>query len=240
VRVVPPHSLLFGECYLRLLAVLLLALLLGACARFPSTGGGSGTARLIFEMELDGAINPNFVYIVAMNPSTEDNPTTQGPIPVIAPPWGNGFVEGGVTHFVRWDTTQSPHYLVFQFRDAQHIEFFERGVPVNYLEVEPGGKILRFEIELIQIAADLAEAQSFRTLQVNFLTMDNVPQGNSGDKSWDALGDGRLPGTINEFVNIPLRTSGVYDNRRFQDLEPVGDNPDPALDIKDWSVEVRL
>lgn len=225
---------------MRLLAVLLIALLLGSCAKFPAGSGGSGTARLIFEMEMDGAINPNFVYIVAMNPSTEDNPTTEGPIPVIAPPWGNGFVEGGVTHFVRWDTSQSPHFLIFKFRDAQLIDFFETGVPVNFLEVEPGTKIIRFEIELTQIAANLAEAQSFRTLQVNFLTMDNVPQGNSGEKVWDALGDGRLPGTINEFVNIPLRTSGIYDNRRFQDLEPVGDNPDPALDIKDWSVEVRL
>lgn len=236
----PSNPVLFGEHYLRLLAVLLIALLLGSCAKFPAGSGGSGTARLIFEMEMDGAINPNFVYIVAMNPSTEDNPTTEGPIPVIAPPWGNGFVEGGVTHFVRWDTSQSPHFLIFKFRDAQLIDFFETGVPVNFLEVEPGTKIIRFEIELTQIAANLAEAQSFRTLQVNFLTMDNVPQGNSGEKVWDALGDGRLPGTINEFVNIPLRTSGIYDNRRFQDLEPVGDNPDPALDIKDWSVEVRL
>src|SRR5687768_7325443 len=190
VRVVPSHFVLFGEHYLRLLAVLFIALLLGSCARFPAGTGGTGTARLIFEMEMDGAINPNFVYIVAMNPSTEDNPTTEGPIPVIAPPWGNGFVEGGVTHFVRWDTSQSPHFLIFRFRDAQLIEFFETGVPVNFLEVEPGERIIRFEIELTQIATDLAEAQTFRTLQVNFLTMDNVPQGTSGDKVWDALGDG--------------------------------------------------
>ena len=240
MRVVPSHPLLFGERCLRSLALILIALAVGGCAKFPSGPGSSGAPRLIFQMELDGPVNPNFVYIVAMNPSTEDNPTTEGPIPVIAPPWGNGFVEGTVTHFVRWDTTQSPHYLIFQFRDAQLIEFFERGVPINFLEVEPGGTIIRFEIELTQIATDLAQALTFRTLQVNFLTMDNVPQGTGGDKSWDALGDGRIPGEINEFVNIPLRTSGIYDNRRFQDMEPVGDNPDPALDIKDWSVEVRL
>src|SRR5688500_14526164 len=92
LRVLSPNSLLFGEHYLRLLAILLIALFLGSCAKFPAGSGGTGTARLIFEMEMDGAINPNFVYIVAMNPSTEDNPTTEGPIPVIAPPWGNGFV----------------------------------------------------------------------------------------------------------------------------------------------------
>jgi hypothetical protein len=226
---------------LRLLLGLLLAgaLALAGCAKFPGGGGGQGSTRLIFELELDGPINPNFVYIVALRPSTEDVPTTQGPIPVIAPPWGNGFVAGGVTHFVRWDVTQSPHYLIYQFRDSQLIDYFERGVPITFQEVEPGGRILRFEIELTQIAASQAEAESFRTLQVNFLTMDGVPQGSGGDKSWDALGDGRLPSEINEYVNIPLRTAGVYDNRRFQDLEPRGDNPDPALDILDWSVEVR-
>jgi hypothetical protein len=223
-----------------LCALLLAGIAFGGCAKFPDTGAGAGGTRLIFRMIMDGPVNPNFVYIVALNPSIEDVPTTQGPIPVIAPPWGNGFVEGTVTHFVRWDTSQSPHYLIFQFRDANLIDYFERGVPVNFLEVEPGGREISFEIELSQIAASEAEAETFRTLQVNFLTMDNVPQGTGGDKVWDALGDGRLPGEIDEFVNIPLRTSGIYDNLRFQNLEPRGDNPDPALDIVDWSVEVRL
>lgn len=215
-------------------------LLIDGCAKFPSESGGDGSTRVIFEFEMDGPINPNFVYIVAMNPSTEDLPTTTGPIPVIAPPWGNGFVEGNATHFVRWDTSQSPRYLIFRFTDASLINYIERGVPVNYLELEPNGKRLRFEIDLTQIAADKTEADSFRTLQVNFLTMDRVPQGSQTDKSWDALGNGNNPGEVNEFVNIPLKTSGVYDNRRFSDLEPRNDNPDPALDIVDWSVEVRL
>jgi len=217
-----------------------LSLLAGACARYPSASSGDGSTRLVFEFTMDGPVNPNFVYIVALNPSTLDNPTTQGPVPVIAQPWGNGFVEGHATHFVRWDTSQAPHFLVFRFTDDTLINYIERGVPVNYVEVEPNGKTIRFEIDLTQIAADAAEAASFRTLQVNFLTMDRVPQGSQTDKSWDALGDGRLPSEINEYVNIPLRTSGTYDNRRFSDLEPRGDNPDPALDIVDWSVEVRL
>lgn len=222
------------------IGVLLASVMASSCAKFPSSGSGDDSTRLIFEFEMDGPINPNFVYIVAMNPSTEDNPPTQGPIPVIAPPWGNGFVEGNATHFVRWDTSQAPHYLIFRFTDASLINFIERGVPVNFLEVEPNGKRIRFEIDLTQIAADKTEAATFRTLQVNFLTMDRVPQGSQTDKNWDALGDGRLPSEINEFVNIPLRTSGVYDNRRFSDLEPRLDCVDPALDIVDWSVEVRL
>ena len=219
----------------------LVALVLGGCAKFPHTGGGGGGTRLIFTMRLDGPVNPNFVYIVALHPTTEESPTTQGPIPVIAPPWGNGFVAGTVTHFVRWDTTQSPHFLIYQFRDTQLIDYFERGVPINYQEVQTGDREITFEIELNQISATPAEADTFRTLQVNFLTMDRVPQGNDpGSKSWDALGDGRLPQEINQFINVPLRTSGVYDNRHYQNLEPQGDNPDPALDLVDFSVEVRL
>lgn len=238
----PPDPLFLGERRLRLLAVLacLTAILIGGCAKFPGGGGGAGSKRLIFKMTMDGPINPGFVYIVALNPSTLESPITQGPIPVIAPPWGNGFVAGGVTYFVRWDTAQSPHFLIYQFRDGQLIDYFERGVPVNYLEVGAGDKTIQFEIDLAQIASSTAEADTFQSVQVNFLTMDRVPQGTSGDKFWDALGDGRLPTEINEFVNIPLRTSGTYDNRRFQDLEPRGDAPDPALDIIDWSVEVRL
>lgn len=225
---------------MKFVAALLAALAATGCAKFPSSSGGGGSTRLTFTFTMDGPINPNFVYIVAFNPSTEETPTTTGPIPVIAPPWGNGFVEGNATHFVRWDTAQSPHYLIFRFTDDTLINFTETGVPINYQDVEANGKTIRFEIELSQIAADKAEAETFRTLQVNFLTMDVVPQGAGGDKNWDALGDGRLPGEINEFVNIPLRTGGVYDNRRLSDLEPRGDNPDPALDIVDWSVEVRL
>jgi len=223
----------------RLLALILVAALGLGCAKFPGGGGGTGATRLTFRLILDGPINSNFVYIVAMRPTTEDPPTTPGPIPVVAPPWGNGFVEGGVTHFVRWDLSQSPHYLIYQFQGIDLINYSERGVPINFLEVEANGKEIRFEIELPQISASEAEADTWRTLQVNFLTMDLVPQGSGGNKSWDALGNGNLPNEINEYVNIPLRTSGTYDNRRFQDVEPRGDNPDPALDIVDWSVEVR-
>lgn len=224
----------------KLLVVLLLGGVVLGCAKFPGGGGGTGATRLIFRLVLDGPINPNFVYIVAMRPTVDDPPTSPGPVPVVAPPWGNGFVEGGVTHFVRWDVAQSPHYILYQFQDDQLINYTERGVPISFLEVEANGNELMFTLELPQISASKAEAETWRTLQVNFLTMDVVPQGTGGNKSWDALGDGRLPSEINEYVNIPLRTSGVYDNRRFQDLEPTGDNPDPALDIRDWSVEVRL
>ena len=214
------------------------AALLAGCAKFPSGPGARRVTRLIFTLTVSSEINPNFVYIVALRPSTEDNPTTTGPIPVIAPPWGNGFVAGNCTHFVRWDVAQSPDYLLYSFLDPDLLQYVAIGVPVNFEDVLPGGKVLHFDLDLDQIVPK-ADLDTFRSLQVNFLTMDHVPQGGTGDKVWDALGDSRLPSGINQFVTIPLRSSGLYDNARFQDLEPSGDTTEPSLDIVNWSVEVR-
>jgi hypothetical protein len=211
---------------------------ISGCARYPESGGGPGSKRLIFTMQLAEAVNPNYVYIVALNPSTETNPTAQGPLPVIAPPWGNGFVSGTATHFVRWDSFQSPRYQLYRFNNPTLIEYFPVGVPIDDLEVLPGGRQIKFTLELSQIANGV-DPSLLKSLQVNFLTMNVVPQGNTGDKVWDALGDGRTPSGINEFVTIPLTGTGIYNNARFLDFEPNGDVVDPSLDIVDWVVEVR-
>jgi hypothetical protein len=217
------------------------AALLSGCARFPADPGVPDVARLTFRMTVDREINPNFVYIVALRPSTDRNPIDQGPVPVVAPPWGNGFVAGSATHFVRWDPLQSPNYVLYRFRDQTLNEWFQIGVPINWIDVEPQGRTLVFEIDLAQLAPSPAEALLLESLQVNFLTMDRVPQGTlGGQKRWDALGNSLLPSEVNQWVTIPLRTSGVYDNARFNALEPRGDTPDPDLDIVDWSIEVRL
>lgn len=221
------------------LAVGCALLVASGCAKFPGGGGGPQTRRLVFKMTVAGTLRPGYVYIVALRPSNDLNPTTQGPIPVIAPPWGNGFVAGNATHFVQWDALQSPQYNLYAFRDAQLNEWFLLGAPVNFVDVPANGRTLQFEIDLSQVAPTPAEALLYRSIQINFLTMDRVPQGSAGSKSWDALGNGALPSEINSYVSIPLQNAAVYDNARFFNLEPSGDNPDPDLDIVDWSVEVR-
>ncbi len=223
---------------MRFLVALLVAIAVCGCARFPSGGGGARTTRLIFTFTLAQAVNQNFVYIVALRPSTEDSPTTQGPIPVIAPPWGNGFVAGNCTHFVRWDVTQAPDYLLYAFQDPDLLNYIAVGIPVSYHLMEPGDRTFRFELDLTQIVPE-AMVDNYKSIQINFLTMDNVPQGQGGSKIWDALGDGRTPGGINQYITLPLKVSGFYDNARFQDLEPNGDCVDPSLDMIDWSVEIR-
>lgn len=213
---------------------------LSGCAVLPDNALAAGGTRLAFTLKVSREIRPGYIYMVALRPSTDQNPPEQGPIPVIAPPWGNGFVAGTVTHFVMWSVNQSPRYLVYEFRPGTNlIEYFQKGVPVTYLDVSTGDKTLKFEIDLTQIAPDAATAATYQSVQVNFLTMDRIPQGSGGSKNWDALGDGRLPSEVNTPIVIPLRTSGIYDNTRFLNLEPEGDMNDPDLDLVDFSVEVK-
>jgi hypothetical protein len=190
-------------------------------------------------MKVDGQINPNYVYIFALRPVDDPNPTDQGPIPVVAPPWGNGFVAGQCTYFVRWDPNASPRYTIYKFNDQLLTQFFAIGAPLNAVDVPSGGKQLQFEISLNQIADTAADAQAYQTLQVNFLTMDKVPQGSvGGSKAWDALGDGNNVSTINTWINVPVTRAGLFNNAFYNNLEPVGDVADPDLDISDFAVQV--
>jgi len=112
-------------------------------------------------------------------------------------------------------------------------------VPINSTPVNTGDNTISFELDINQIAANQSQVPLLQSMQVNFLTMNRVPQGSdSGSKIYDALGDTQDPTQINDYVVIPLQ-AGVYNNARFANLEPTNDTPDPALDISDWSVEVR-
>lgn len=231
-----------GRCVLGALALGPLG-----CAKFPEEAQPQST-RLTISFTVDGKIRTGlgqdefglpYVYMVALRVSQDANPIDDGPIPVIAPPWGNGFVAGNATHFVWWSRQFSPNYALFRFRDPLLNEYVQTGFPVTFTDVRQGDRTLRFSVDLDQLVPDPQERARIRSVQINFLTMDRIPQGGF-DKFWDALGDGRLPTEVNRFLLIPLTTSGVYDNRRAGGIEPRGDTPDPDLDIVDWSVEVTV
>ncbi|MFN3682673.1 MAG: hypothetical protein ACK41F_01930 [Fimbriimonadaceae bacterium] len=221
------------------LLVFVLVLGLG-CAKVPGGGGGIRTRRVVVTLTYAGPIRPEYVYIVGIRPSAEAAPTTTGPIPVVAPPWGNGFVTGNCTHFVRWDPTQSPTFTLYRFRDASLTAWFDVGAPLNAIDPGPEGRTLRFELDVSQVASTPAEADSFASIQLNFFSQDRVPQGSLGTKAWDALGNSRLPSEINQYLTVDLRRNGLYTNDRAGGLEPANDVADPSLDLVDWSVEVRV
>jgi hypothetical protein len=224
---------------LRNLSLTVFAICLSGCAMVPDTGTKTSTKRIVVNMAMESAINPNFVYIFAFQPSTEVSPTTDGPIPVVASPWGNGFVAGNCKYFIRWDPLTSPKYILYRFTDSNMTAWYQVGVPVNYVDVGQDGKTFTFELNLTQLADTAADAANLKSMQINLLTMNRVPQSGTGSKAWDALGDGRLASSINDYITIDLRTTGLYNNTRFGNMEPTGDAPDPSLDISDFSVEVR-
>lgn len=212
---------------------------MSGCAKLPGDAIGQRATRVVFRLVMANDINPNYVYMVALRPSNETNPTEQGPIPIVAPPWGNGFVAGTVSHFVSWRQDQFPRYQLYEFRNANLLDYRAIGVPVSYIDWSPGNRVLEFEVDMAQLAPTLQEALAYQSLQINILTMDRVPQGSSGSKNWDALGDGSLPSEVNTPITIPLRTANTYTNATYLNLEPNGDVADPALDLVDFSIEVR-
>jgi hypothetical protein len=214
---------------------------MSSCAVLPNGSTGTQFTRLIFTWTMEGPINPNYVYVVALNPSTSVNPTVQGPVPVVAAPWGNGFVAGGCQYFIRWDSLQSPNYILYQFTDATLNGYFQVGVPVNYVDITSGATQFQFEVDVNQLAATTAQAQALQSVQVNFLTMNVVPQGGSGGtKVWDALGNPNLPSDVNDYITVALTGPGIYNNARYGgELAQAGWCADPALNIVDFSVEVR-
>ena len=219
--------------------VLLAPILLAGCAKFPDTGVAVNDTRMIFRMTVAGTLRSDYVYIVAINASNDLNPTTVGPQPIVTYPSSNGFVAGGVTHFVRWDPLQSRAYLLYRFTDPNLVSFREVAIPITSVDVGAGGRTLQFELSTLQLADTPALAAQLQSLQVNFLTRNRVSLASGQGTVFDALGDTRLASEVNQYIRIPLVTSGVYDNSRFNLLEPSGDTPDPDLDITDFSVEVR-
>lgn len=225
--------------------VTLLVLAIIGCAKFPTVSAGQ-TTRLVFSMTVDGELRPDLFYRVAMNFTTEAPPTTEGPIPVVRQPWGNGYVAGTVTNFVDWNPNRYPPfgYGLYEFRNGDLNTPVQIGVPVLADVVQTGGKTLTFTIDLSQLGLTQAQVAALKYVQVNFLTMDRIPTGNDpGTKIWDALGDSTSVSGIDQYVNIPLYISGTYSNVQGvqnQGLEPRGDCPDPDLDIVAWSINVQL
>lgn len=221
------------------------------CARVPAGANLTG-GRLIVSMTVAGQINPNDFYFVlfdATNSATAD----QGPIPVVAPPWGNGFAAGQFGTFVRIDSTQpNGGYGVYAVIPNTNLQTFQYlGSPIAPAPVSGGTSQIQFTIPLSQLATAALPQSQITFVKINFITTDRVPT-NPNDttpKEFDALGDARIPTQVNDPITIPVTQSGTFDNTSSLTPEPAGDvtqcgngifqsvsNND--LDIVNWSVQV--
>ncbi|MDW8105960.1 MAG: hypothetical protein RMK45_00615 [Armatimonadota bacterium] len=224
-------SLWFGLC--------LLMLTLAACARFPKTPEGAGVRRIAVEVQVAGRIRPDYVYFVLFNLSND--PTGQaGPVPVVAPPWGNGFAAGAFTHYMRFDGLQpAGGYALYRIIPNTNLSVWEYLEPPRLSEpVRPDSDRLRFEIDLTQLERDANRAAALRFIQLNIIATNRVPldPNDPAPKVVDSLGDPVLG--VSQYLNLRIDQSRVLRNADTN-LEPRGDVPDPDLDIVDWRVEVR-
>jgi hypothetical protein len=236
---------------MRAAALAALGILTAGCARFPDNPGGTGSHRLLVEIQLaenartgseGGGSGLPYVYVFAFRLSQDASPTTGGPIPVVTP-GGNGFVAGNATHYVLWNPLAATEYQIFRFLDPDLNTWVQTGVPLASNSALAGSRRLGFEVDLSQLPLfDGAGAQinpdSVLSVQMNLLTMNNTNI-SGGGRIWDALGNGAIPSEINRWFTFNPQVSRIYTNATEGSLEVSGDAADPSLDITDWRLEVR-
>jgi hypothetical protein len=208
-------------------------------------------------MTVAGQIRPDYDYFVLFN-TTNSPAGSQGPIPIVAPPWGNGFAAGQFTSFIRIDQTQpNSGYGVYAVVPGSNLRSFNYiGSPVQFTPVTAGTSTIQFQIPISELATSTISASQISTLQINFISTNRVPidPNDTSPKLFDALGDATQIGGVNDPITISTAQSRVYQNSDFVSNpvqhEPSGDVTqagngifipanDPDLDIVNWSVEVR-
>lgn len=243
---------------------------LTGCARLPPNQNALSGRRLIVTMRFRSPVNANNHYFFLINNANDQN--APGPVPVLVPPYGNGFATGtggtnGFTDFVRYDVLQPQGYgLYHAVGDSNASNFVYTGRPVSFTLPDPTdprtANQLQFQIDLSQLitdangqpladqAAAATQARALRYLQVNIVTTDVIPRDvvTPITKQVDSLGDTRTLAGASTYLVIDLAQNRIYQNNDFvgqtiyepSDPDIYGaNNPDPTLDLVDWSIEVR-
>jgi hypothetical protein len=239
--------------------------LAGGCAKVPA-GSQSGVGpQLTITMTVAGAINPNDYYYVVFNNANDPN-GTNGPVPVVASPWSNGFVAPNnpnavcATSFVEYNgSLPGDGYELYSFIPGTSpplVQYSAIGAPTQDTPVTTGSNTLEFQIPLSQLQTSTVPAGSINYLQLNFINTNLLPV-NAGStlttpKLFDALGN-PAAGQLNHYITISTAQSGTFNNSTLGSIEPQGDvyatqgagsltpssDPDaPNLDIVNWSVQI--
>jgi hypothetical protein len=220
---------------------------LAGCAKSPSMPGASVGTQIVVSMTVRGVIRPDYFYYVLFNNSA-DASGTSGPVPVVAPPYGNGFAAGTFTQFVVVNGAQSSGYGVYAVKPGSNLRSF---TPLpSPVQTATGTSTIQFRIPLSELATPSVPAASIRYLQINFVNTNTVPvdPNYTGLKLFDALGDSTQPGGINDYISIDVSKAATYQNSDKglegpNDVVQVGNGTfqvvnEPDLDIVDWRVQV--
>ncbi len=218
------------------------------CAKAPSTSG-SGT-RLVVSMTFNGPVSPNYQYFALIR-SAADSSGVNGPIPVVEPPYMNGFATGSntetaaFTDFVEYSQVQEVlttsgyalYHVIGGIEGDPNLKQFQARGEVDRYVVPSGGNSLQFEIDLSRLAPSSGETDANngatpRYLQFNIVattTTPTNPQSVDPAKVVDAIGDQRLgSGSFNTFITIDTAQTGrIYKNSTSSadsTYEPEGDS----------------
>jgi len=214
-------------------------LLAVGCARAPG-GQGSGV-RLVVTLRFAGEVKDNYQYFFLIR-NGNDSVGQNGPIPIIEPPYLNGFATGqvdttaGFTDFVEYSRVQrqatASGYAVYHVPggisgDPNTNIFQARGEP-EFTVPPSGSTVLQFELDLSRLQPGSGEpdpnnGQTPRYLQINLVattTTPTDPQTVDPDKFLDAFGEQRLAsGTFNAYVTIDAAQIG----REYRSSNTPGD-----------------
>jgi len=237
----------------------LLPLLTLSCAKVPPLDPNNLPPKLLrVTFTLRGQVQSAdsgqpYYYFVLINRT--DDFASGGPAPVVDRPWGNGFgapstADGqGFVGFVSINY-RGPGYQVFSCKDSAGVLhnpvdgiFTPLGLPFQSSPLFVGARTISFQLDL-----NTLPNPTTRYVQLNIIATNNLPQGaDDAPKLWDALGDGRATGTLNQFLVIDTQQNQLRNNtedRREPTENDVRDHvrsvvDDPNLDIVDWEVELR-
>lgn len=223
--------------------------------------------RLAVTMRFSGPVNDTYHYYLLIR-NAADASGQNGPIPVIVPPYLNGFATGqnaataGFTDFVEYSRNQrqptASGFGLYHLPDGINGDpnrniYAARGEP-EYAEATPGTAVLRFELDLSRLQPasgepDPNDGQLPQYLQVNILATTTTPTDPivpDPRKYVDAFGDQRLgSGSFNRYLTIDTTQNRLYESSTVpgdQSYEPTGDtypsDLDPGVDLVYWSIRV--
>jgi len=222
-------------------------LALYGCAKFPENGG-ERSKRLSFTITLADEARLGlpgdsrggaYYYFVCID---TDPAPGNGPIPVIAAPWGNGYAAGRFDFFVvigPFNGQPVGQYVVYRVLDpGTQNQVVAQGAPVRVTTPQLGDRVLQFGLDINQIT--LPAQPNPTQVQVNILTTNQIPTDPNGSypsRLWEALGNGQA-GELNRFITLDLLQDVTYDNAYFGNLEPTGDVADPTLDVTNFVIQI--
>lgn len=200
--------------------------------------------------QTDGTTTGN-AYFVLINRS--DDPNEGGPVPVVAPPWGNGYAaparQGGqgFVGLVRYDnhSRSNSGYDVIAITnpDGTIVNPVTLGAYSGNYKGSPdsdtppqngqnsGRTLTPGDQNTLSFRLDLGRLPNAnqRYLWINLLATNNLPQGSTdAPKIWDALGDGGDTGRINSAIRLDTTQNQQYLNSRQGQ-----DTREPTSDVRD-------